>query len=306
MYIEKILKNAYYYIGDSVKQYEIINACSDLGVTIDGANLGPELISKHFFNNEKINNIVSIKKPITLKSKDKKDLKKNLGAVNLFNKNLYNVVDYTIKKGYFPITIGGDHSVVIASGLASLENNDNLGIIWIDAHADFNTFESTKTGNIHGLPLAALCGYKCEKLTNFMTNKHYNTKNVVIVGARSIDDWEYPNLDDTDITIFTTEDIKKHGATEIMEKAIDIASNKTDGIHISYDLDVIDPEVAPGVSVDEENGINEKEAYEIMDTIIENKDKIKSLDLVEFNPKYDINNKTLKIAINLLNKFINN
>ena len=289
-----------------MKKYEIINACSDLGVTIDGANLGPELISKHFINNNNINNIISIKKPITIKSKDKKDLKKNLDAVNLFNKNLYNVVDYTIKKGYFPVTIGGDHSVVIASGLATINNNDNLGLIWIDAHADFNTFESTRTGNIHGLPLAALCGYKCDSLTSFMSNKQYNTKNVVIVGARSIDNWEYPNLDNTDITIFTTEDIKKYGATEIMKKAIKIASKNTEGIHISYDLDVIDPEVAPGVSVDEENGINEKEAYEIMDIIIENKNLIKSLDLVEFNPKYDINNKTLKIAINLLNKFINN
>lgn len=289
-----------------MKQYEIINACTDLGVSVDGADLGSLLISKHFKNNDKVKNIVSIKKPVTIKSKDKNDLRKNLDAINLFNKNLYNVADYTISNNYVPIVIGGDHSIAIASSLVSLNNNDSLGLIWIDAHADFNTFESTRTGNIHGLPLASICGYKNEELTNFLTEKYFNTKNVVIVGARSIDDWEYPNLNDTDITIFTTRDIKKYGVNEIMKKAIDIASSKTDGIHISYDLDVIDPSVAPGVSVSEINGINEKEAYEIMDTIIENRNRIKSLDLVEFNPKYDVDNKTLEIAINLLNKFINN
>lgn len=287
-----------------LKQFEIINACSDLGVNVDGASLGPNFISNHFINNINIKNIVSIQNKIVIKNKDVNNLKKNLDEINMFNKELYKMTDKCIKKRHFPIIIGGDHSIAIASSLASLNNYDNLGLIWIDAHADFNTFETTKTGNIHGLPLAAICGYKNEKLTLFFKTKYYNTKNVVIVGARSIDEWEYPNLRDTDITIFTTADIKKYGVETIMNKAISIASNNTLGIHISYDLDLIDPNCAPGVSVPEIDGIDENEAYHIMKIITNNKDKIKSLDLVEYNPNYDINYKTLNIAINLLNTFI--
>lgn len=283
-----------------MKNYKIINASSDLGVSIDGSDKGPLAISSCFKNIDSIN----IEKPNIIKSKDKDDLSKNLDAVNEFNKELYGEIDKVIKDDYFPICLGGDHSVVIASGLASINNNESLGIIWVDAHTDYNTFETTRTGNLHGLPLAALDGYKCEKLTNFLSNKFYNPKNTVVVGARSIDAWEYPNCKDAGITIFTTEDVHRMGAKEVMKKAIEIASNGTNGIHISYDLDVIDPKVAPGVSVDEENGISENEAYEIMDAIVNNKNLVKSLDLVEYNPSFDKNNATLNIAVNLLNKFI--
>ena len=277
----------------------IINANTDLGVHVDGANLGPITLTKDL-NINKIN----IDKDNIIKSKDKNDLKKNLEAVNNITKKVFEKVLEILNNNDFPLLIGGDHSAVIGSALASQKYHNNIGIIWIDAHGDYNTFETTHTGNLHGLPLAAITGYHCNELTRFITNNYINPKNCVIVGARSIDPWEIGNLKNAGVTIYTTEDIHKYGVKDIMDKAFDIALNNTYGTHISYDIDVINPILAPGVSVPEINGINIKEAYEIMDYIVNRKEDIKSMDLVEFNPIKDSNNKTYNIALKLLNKFI--
>lgn len=283
-------------------KYTFINANSDLGVHIDGTNTGPNLITDNFKNHE----VITIEKNTNIiKSKDKSDLAKNLKEVNNFNKLLFDKITNLLNENKFPITVGGDHSIAIASSLASNNYHKNLGIIWIDAHTDYNTFDTTITGNIHGLPLAAINGYKTEKLTNFLTNNYINPKNTVIVGARSIDEQELVNLKNNNITFFTTEDIKKEGLENILDKSFQIAGNNTNGIHISYDLDYIDPIDCPGVSVPENNGINTKTAIDTMEYIKNKKHLIKSLDLVEYNPKFDINNKTLNLAIKLLNIFIN-
>lgn len=201
--------------------------------------------------------------------------------------------------------MGGDHSIAIASALASISNYNNLGIIWFDAHGDFNTFETTISGNIHGLPFACVTGYEKKWLHNFHIGNYYRYQNAVLFGARDIDEPnELNNLKNAGITIITTEDIRKYGIDSMAKKAFDIASNGTNGIHISYDLDCIDPNLAPGVSIPAKNGLNLNESYGFLNYIIKNKEKIKSFDLVEFNPLKDINNKTEKIATNILNKII--
>lgn len=282
----------------------IINAKTDLGVMVDGSNLGPEIISNHFKEDKRINKIITIEKQNIIKSKDKLDLEKNLDGVNEFNKRLYDVVLSEKQENNFPITLGGDHSLAIASALASIKNEQNLGIIWIDSHGDYNTFETTRTGNLHGLPLAATNNQTGNKLTSYHNGNYYNPKNTVIVGARDIDDWEMPNIEKNNVTVFTTQDIKVQGIDIIIKKAIDIALNGTNGVHISYDLDVIDPKIAPGVSVPAVNGINEEEAYLILDKILKYKNDIKSFDLVELNPTKDIDHKTENIAVNLLDKLV--
>lgn len=278
----------------------LIEANEDLGVKVDGANLGPNVLTSYF----DINTLV-VNKPDVIKEKDANNLKKNLDGINLFDKKLYQVCLSVKNKNEFPLVIGGDHTVAIPSSLASIKKEDSLGIIWIDAHADYNTFDTTRTGNIHGLPLAASNGI-CPLLTTFHDGNYFNHENTVIVGGRDIDEWEYPNLEKDNITVFTTEDIKKYGVQEIMKKAFAIANNGTNGVHISYDLDVIDPKIAPGVSVPAINGINEEEAFLIVDELIKNKNIIKSMDLVEFNPTKDINDKTKNIAIKILEKVIKN
>lgn len=281
-------------------KYDVIKAMSDLGLQMNGTKEGPECICENIknasFYNVEADNII--------KNFDECEKLKNLEAINQYNEKLYNCVTDSLERGDFPLILGGDHSIAIASALASNNYFNNLGIIWLDAHGDYNTEETTETGNIHGLPFAALTGYKNKKLVDFYKGPFFNRKNAVLVGARSIDDLEYVNLKDAGVTIFTTEDIKKYGMKNILDKAFEIASNGTNGIHISYDIDLIDPICAPGVSVPEENGINLEDNNILFDYLINSKKQIKSLDIVEYNPYKDVSNKTLNIVVEFLNKFI--
>lgn len=281
----------------------LINAKTDLGVMIDGANLGPEVLSNYYKDDKRIDKIINLEKENIKKSHDPKDLAKNLDAINEFNARLYNEIK---QDNNFPITLGGDHSLAIGSALASIKKEEKLGIIWIDSHGDYNTFETTRTGNIHGLPLAALNHQTGDRLSLFHDGNYYLPENTVIVGGRDIDPWEMPVIEKAGATVFSTKDIKEQGISTIIKKAIDIASNNTKGIHISFDIDVIDPEIAKGVSVPAINGITDEEAYLITDEVLKYKDKIKSWDLVEFNPLKDEDKKTEKIAVNILEKIISN
>lgn len=280
----------------------LIEANTDLGVKVDGANLGPHVLSEHFKNKY---DIKVVNKPDIPKERERKNRKKNLEGVNIFDEELYNLVLSLKRENIFPLTLGGDHTIAIASALASIKHEDSLGVIWVDAHADYNTFETTITGNLHGLPLAANNG-RCKELTKFHDGNYYKNINTVIVGGRDIDDWELPNLLKDNIKVFSTDDIHKYGAKEIMRQAFELATKNTNGVHISYDLDVIDPLLAPGVSVPAVSGISVDEAYEIADYIIENKDQVKSLDLVEYNPTRDINHVTEYIAVNIIEKIADN
>lgn len=287
-----------------MKKIDIIKACSDLGVHKNGADLGPDAILGNT-DLKDINRIYEVKKINCIKDTEEENKRKNIDYINEFNGKLYNVVSESINNS-LPIIIGGDHSIAIGSALASIEKYKNLGIIWIDSHADFNTFETTVTGNIHGLPFATITGQNGEDLTKFHKGNFYNPKNSVLIGARSIDyPGEYENLKKAGVTVFTTEDIKKKGMKEIIEQAIEIATNGTGGMHVSIDIDVLDPKEAPGVSVPEVDGILESDLNEGIEEIIANKEKIKSVDLVEYNPNYDVYGITLDIAKRILNKIIN-
>ncbi len=282
----------------------VIGAGSDLGVHIDGAHLGPvQLMNdlKGFYKGESIS---LIQDENIIKSRNLSDRRKNEYEIDKYNTTLYKAILEKIKDDYFPITIGGDHSIAVASALASTKKNNDIGIIWFDAHTDYNTFETTVTGNIHGLPLAAINGYKTHELRYFHDGNIIQPSKTVVVGARSIDDWEKDNIKYSGITVFTTADIKEKGLETIVEEAFKIAGNKTNGIHISYDLDLIDPEVAPGVSIPEFDGISEEEAMKINEIIIKHMDEVVSYDLVEFNPLRDQNRKTEQIAVNLLAQII--
>lgn len=282
----------------------IVGAGSDLGVHIDGAHLGPvQLLNdlKGFYKGETME---FMQDESIIKSRNLSDRRKNEYEIEQFNTQLYKALLEKKKEEYFPILIGGDHSVAIASALASAKKYDEIGIIWIDAHTDYNTFETTITGNIHGLPLAAITGYKCQELRYYHDGNIIQPSKCVIVGARSIDDAEKDNVRYAGVTVFSTEDIKERGVNAIMEEAFRIAGYKTNGIHVSYDLDVIDPNDAPGVSVPELDGLSEDDAMSINEVLMKHINDIVSFDLVEFNPLRDIDRKTEQIAINILAQMI--
>ena len=275
---------------------KIVEACSDLGVHVRGSELGPiELVKDEKYDK------TLIKYQDVEKEFEKDNKRKNFKALNEFNERLYKEIVSINEK---VLTLGGDHSIVIASALASKKKHSNIGIIWIDAHSDFHTLDSTISGNIHGMPFATICGQNGNELSYYFDGEYFNPKNAVLVGGRDIEEPEYVNLKNAGVKIFTTEDIRNQGAKKIMEEAFKIATDNTDGVHVSYDIDVIDPDVCPGVSVKAVDGINEMEAYEIADSILGHKNSIKSVDLVEFNPLEDIDNKTYIIAKNILNKLI--
>ncbi len=279
-----------------MKKCLLIGAGSDLGVHIDGARKGPKEILKL----QKERKILLEQDKKIIKSLSDSDLRKNLKEVNNFNQKLYEVIE---KENDFCITIGGDHSIAIASGFASLKKHKNLGLIWIDAHLDYNTFETTITGNLHGLPLATLNGLN-EDLRPFEKENFYNPKNTVVVGYRAMESnaiKEIENIKAMGVTVFTTNDINEMGINKVMELALKIANNNTFGVHISFDLDVIDPDIARGVTVKEKNGINLKQVQEITDILIK-QDTIKSFDLVEYNPLNDTDKKTLEIAQFIIEK----
>ena len=275
----------------------IIEACSDLGVKVNGSDKGPLALEEC---NNLVDEVITIKKDNIKKELEEGNKKRNIKYINKFNEELYNTI---VNKSSFVITIGGDHSIAIGSDLASKKKHNNLGIFWIDAHSDYHNLDSTITGNIHGMPFATVDGENGNELSYFFDGEYFNPKKSVLIGGRDIESPEYINLEKAGVKIFTTEDIKKYGVKKVMEEAYKIVED-TDGLHISYDLDVIDPKIAPGVSVKAINGISMEEAYEIRDEIIKRKDLLKSFDLVEYNPDLDIDNKTKKIALNILESII--
>lgn len=287
----------------------IFNACTDLGVDVYGASSGPKELKKELVNKQEINKIIDLECDCSNKSSDPLDLEKNYDKIMEFSNNMYYEITSNNDNDTFNFVIGGDHSVAVPSALASCKLNGDIGIIWCDAHIDYNTFETTITGNIHGLPLASINGLN-KKLSVFHDGEYISPKNTVVVGYRAQEEnkmAELNNIKQMGVTVFTTEDIRKYGISNIMKKAFTIASeNNTKKVHISYDLDLIDPNVAPGVSIPEVDGINEYEAYEVLNGLLKTKNHISSFDLVEFNPLNDVDDKTKKIALNIINTVIDN
>jgi arginase len=285
----------------------IIGAGSDLGVHIDGAHIGPVQLASDLQSFYKGDKLSFVQDESILKSRNLSDRRKNEYDIDKFNTSVYKaIVDNYNKDDIFPILLGGDHSVAVASALASAKKYTDIGIIWIDAHGDFNTFDTTITGNIHGLPLAAITGYKNHELRYFHDGNTINPQNAVVVGARSLDPAEKDNLRYAGVTVFTTEDIKTRGVDAVMNEAFEIATKRTKGVHISFDIDVIDPSLAPGVSVPEFDGLTIEEAMAINKNVINHFDHVVSYDLVEYNPLRDINRKTEQIAINIIAQIIKN
>ena len=282
----------------------IFGAGTDLGVHIDGADLGPVQLMNDLKSFYKGESMIFSKDKSIIKSRNLSDRRKNEYEIEKFNSLLYKSMVDKIKEEYFPIMIGGDRSATIASALASAKANIDVGMIWIGSKAGYDTFESTVTGNIHGLSLAAINGYKNSDLRSYHDGKIIQTSKTVIIGVRNLDSGEKDNVKYSGVTVFTTQDIKEKGVEAIMDEAFKIAGFKTKGVHICYNLDVIDPDECPGVSIPEFDGISEEEAMKINEYIVNHFKDVLSYDLVEFNPLRDIERKTEQIALNILAQII--
>jgi arginase len=203
-----------------------------------------------------------------------------------------------VERGALPVVLGGDHSLSIGSVSGSARKR-RIGLIWIDAHADFNTAETTPSGNIHGMSVAALVGRGHPSLTRLAGDAPaIRTDRVAIVGARDIDADERIALREAGINIFTMFDIDRRGMANVMDEAIRIASAGGGGYHVSFDMDAVDPREAPGVGTPVIGGISYREAHLAMEMIAQN-GGLRSLDLVEINPILDERNATAMLAVEL-------
>lgn len=226
---------------------------------------------------------------------------KHLAAVTRVCEEVSERAAATVSEGLFPVFLGGDHSISIGtvSGVSHALPGERTGVIWVDAHADFNTPETSPSGNIHGMPLATLTGRGHPDLVGIGGSEaSVRSEDVVILGLRSVDVEEKNLLQEAGIKVYTMREIDAYGAARVVRGAIrDLAH--VDRVHLSFDLDVVDPEVAPGVGTPVRGGLTYREAHLLMELINE-AGIVTSLDVVEVNPILDVKNGTAALAVELV------
>ncbi|MBI3178647.1 MAG: arginase [Deltaproteobacteria bacterium] len=212
---------------------------------------------------------------------------------------------YTLlKQGRVPVTLGGDHSLAMGSisGVARYfhEKDEKLGLIWFDAHGDMNTPESTTSGNVHGMPLAHVLGMGDALLASLAGFKPaVQAASACLIGVRDLDEREKKPIAQSGINVFTMKDIDRHGVSHVIERAIELASRGTAGIHVSFDVDAIDPSEALGVGTPKKGGLTYREAHLCMEMIADAR-RLTSLDVVEVNPILDTRNVTAELGSELI------
>jgi arginase len=220
-----------------------------------------------------------------------------LQELNQTYRDLADMVYRSLAEQSLPLILGGDHSIAIGSLTGVQRMVSNLGVIWIDAHSDFNNQKTSITGNLHGMPLAICSGFGSYQGLDFKCC--LQPKNVVIIALRSVDKTEAELLKQSGVTVFTMEDIDFLGMREVMKRSLEIISSHTEGIHLSFDLDALDPSEAPGVGTPVKGGLTYREAH-LAAEMIASCSKLCSIEFVELNPILDIQNKTGELAVSLI------
>ncbi|MGG3467376.1 arginase [Neobacillus pocheonensis] len=288
------------------KKLSIIGMPMDLGQMRRGVDMGPSAIRYAGINErlkplfDEIHDLgdIAIGRPEVVV--DKESNLRNLDLVAEKSALLAEKVDEAVQSGAFPLVLGGDHSIAIGTLAGVAKHYKDLGVIWYDAHGDLNTAETSPSGNIHGMPLAASIGLGHQKLTELGGYfPKVKPENVVIIGARSLDEGERILIKETGIKVYTMHEIDRLGMAAVMEETIAYLKERTDGVHLSLDLDGLDPSECPGVGTPVMGGISYRESHLAMEMLEEAK-LITSAEFVEVNPILDEKNKTAQIAVGLM------
>lgn len=285
------------------KNVRLIGAAFDKGAGTPGVALGPDAlryagIVKRLENiGYNVNDIGNLRTDPDLPPDDHGLNLKNLNEVVNICEKLCKEVAQAIADGEFPVVIGGDHSISIGSVSGAMQRSSNIGLIWFDAHGDINTEETSPSGNIHGMPMAALTGIAHKRLSTIgkLKNK-LNPKNIVLVAARDLDKGEREIFKRHGVTVFTMHEIDRYGIEKVTNEAIEIVTHNTDGFYLSFDVDGVDPTVTPGTGTRVPGGLTYREANLFMELLSKRKELI-GMDLVEVNPLLDDKNHTAEMAI---------
>ena len=290
------------------KKISIIGLPMDLGQSRRGVDMGPsamryagviERLSALDYDIKDLGDI-TISQSSPADNKGELSNLKNLRQVTKANEQLAQMVDEQVGEGSFPLILGGDHSIAIGSLAGISKHYQSLGVIWYDAHGDLNTEKTSPSGNIHGMPLAASLGLGHSNLINLHGySPKVKPENIVIIGARSLDEGEKELIKEKGIKVYTMHEIDRRGMAQVMEETLSYFKKHTDGLHLSLDLDGLDPTEAPGVGTPVIGGLSYRESHLAMEMIAET-EMLTSAEFVEVNPILDEKNKTATIAVGLM------
>jgi arginase len=292
-----------------MKTVHIIGVPLDLGAGRRGVDMGPSAFRIAGLRDQiaglghTVVDKGDLTAPIPETKKPEHANKKYATEIGKVCQKLYDVVLKSLEEGAVPLVLGGDHSLAAGSVAASATfvgrtQQKPLGLLWVDAHGDMNTPETTGSGNVHGMPLAALLGREPIELSAIGGSPSVLPQHAVIVGVRNIDDREKEEIREAGVHVFTMKDIDRDGIAKVAERALALASEGTGGIHVSFDLDVCDPAIAPGVGTPVKGGFDYREAHMIMEMVADSR-RLVAFDLVEVNPTLDIRNATAEFGTEL-------
>lgn len=292
------------------EKIRIIGVPMDLGASRRGVDMGPSALRvaglqarlKQLGHTVEDLGNISVKQAEEMHYGDKKA--KYLSEIAETCKGLAEQVQKTLDEGLLPLVLGGDHSIAAGSmaGVAAhfRKKEKRVGYIWLDAHGDMNTPDSSPSGNVHGMPLAAVIGYGAPELTDMAGFKPMvEPRNVVLVGIRELDAKERRLVKESGVHIFTMRDVDERGMREVMAEALRFASDDTAGVAVSLDMDFVDPSEAPGVGTPVRGGATYREAHLALEMIADSRAMV-AFEVVEINPVIDLHNKTATLGVELV------
>jgi len=292
------------------EKIRIIGVPMDLGASRRGVDMGPSALRVAGLQSrlkqlgrqvEDIGNL-QVRQPEEQPYGEKKA--RYLDEIAEACKGLADIVKKTLDEDFVPLVLGGDHSIAVGTtaGTAAHFNKDSkrIGVIWLDAHGDMNTPESSPSGNVHGMPLASIMGYGPPELTKLAgITPMVEPRNVALVGIRDLDSKERRLMKDTGVRVFTMRDIDERGMREVMVEALRFTTDDTVGVAVSLDMDFVDPTDAPGVGTPVRGGVTYREAHLALEMIADSKSMV-SFELVEINPVTDEHNATALLGVELV------
>jgi arginase len=294
-----------------VRPVHVIGVPLDLGGARRGVDMGPSAFRIAGLGERvaglgyAVSDKGDLPAPIPETQEQRDERKKYIRDITKVCQKLYQTALMSLEEGAMPLVLGGDHSLAAGSVGAAAEwakktKELPLGLLWIDAHGDMNTPATSLSGNVHGMPLAALLGPEPAELSRLGGfSPKVLPAHTVLIGVRNLDEREKVAVRDSHVHVFTMKDIDRQGIASIVEQAVNLAGNGTAGIHVSFDLDVCDPMIAPGVGTPVKGGLDYREAHLMME-IIADSDLLTSLDMVEANPTLDVQNTTAQLGTELV------